>query len=288
MNILKNLLISLLVTFSALSYSESSVWEVSDGTNTLYLGGTFHMLKESDYPLPPEFEDAYKKVKWLVFETDIDVLGTPAFQQKFALKMKLPDGEKLQDHLSGEAYKALLEYTEKNHIDLNAYQGFRPQMITLIITLHELKKLGLTAQGVDSYFADKAGKDLKIKTKLESVDEQLDYLVNMGAGNESNLILQTLEDMKALPEEFSKLAVAWRKGDTDTLYQTGILPMIESYPKVYQSLLVERNNQWLPKIVQLLGHKEPKLVLVGALHLPGENGLLKQLEKKGYSVKQIR
>jgi uncharacterized protein YbaP (TraB family) len=60
---------------------------------------------------------------------------------------------------------------------------------------------------------------------------------------------------------------------------------MKDYPKVYQSLLVERNNNWLPKIERLIKQPEEKFILVGALHLIGEDGLLQQLKNRGYQVR---
>mgnify|MGYP001350447615 CR=1 FL=1 len=281
--------LSLIVTallFSCFSYAETSIWQVSNGKNTLYLGGTFHMLKPSDYPLPIEFENVYKKVNWLVFETDMDQLSSPEFQQKFLASMTLPTGQILADHLSAEAYAELIRYAANNQMDTAQLQRFKPQMIALIITLEELKKYGLTAEGVDNYFGNKAKADSKMVTKLESIDDQIRYISTMGANNESGLILQTIEDMEELPEVLNAMTTAWRSGDDNGLFENGIKPMLEDYPKIYQSLLVERNNNWMGKIEKLLAHPEEKFILVGALHLIGQDGLLQQLKNRGYQVQQ--
>ena len=244
------------------------------------------MLKPSDYPLPIEFENVYKKVNWLVFETDMDQLSSPEFQQKFLASMTLPTGQILADHLSAEAYAELIRYAANNQMDTAQLQRFKPQMIALIITLEELKKYGLTAEGVDNYFGNKAKADSKMVTKLESIDDQIRYISTMGANNESGLILQTIEDMEELPEVLNAMTTAWRSGDDNGLFENGIKPMLEDYPKIYQSLLVERNNNWMGKIEKLLAHPEEKFILVGALHLIGQDGLLQQLKNRGYQVQQ--
>lgn len=286
MNILRLPIIIFTLILSLTSHGETSIWQVSNGTNTVYLGGTFHMLKPSDYPLPKEFEEVYKKVNWLVFETDIAQLATPEFQQKFIKAMSLPSGQILIDQLSPQAYSGLIHYAAKNNIDTGRLQHYKPQMIGLIISLQELKKFGLTAQGVDSFMGEKGKIDGKMITKLESIDEQINYIATMGEGNESDLILQTLEDIKDLSHDLTIMSNAWRTGNNENLFETGIKPMMEDYPQVYRSLLVERNNNWLPKIERLIKQPEEKFILVGALHLIGEDGLLKQLMNRGYQVKQ--
>lgn len=281
-------LIIFTLLLSLISHAETSIWQVSNGSNTIYLGGTFHMLKPSDYPLPKEFEDVYKKVNWLVFETDIDQLETPEFQQKFIKAMTLPSGQILADQLSPQAYAGLIRYAAKNEIDTARLQHFRPQMVALIITIEELKKFGLTAQGVDNFIGDKAIQDGKIVTKLESIDDQISFIATMGKGNESDLILQTLEDIEDLSLNLTIMTDAWRTGDRENLFETGIKPMMEDYPQVYRSLLVERNNNWMQKIESLIKHPESKFILVGALHLVGKDGLLEQLKSKGYHVQQYK
>ncbi len=288
MNFIRLPLIITSLLFSFLSHAETSIWQVSNGQNTVYLGGTFHMLKPSDYPLPKEFEEVYKKVNWLVFETDIDQLETPEFQQKFIKAMSLPSGQILVDQLTPQAYSGLISYAAKNDIDTGRLQHFKPQMIGLIISLEELRKFGLTAQGVDDFIGDKGKADGKMITKLESIDEQIHYIATMGQGNESDLILQTLADIKDLPKDLTIMSTAWRSGNRQSLNDAGIKPMMEDYPQVYRSLLVERNNNWLPKIERLINHPEKKFILVGALHLVGKDGILEQLKNKGYQVEQYK
>ena len=88
------LILSLIFSLICLStLAETSLWKVSNGDKHIYLGGTFHMLAESDYPLPAEFEDTYQKVNWLVFETDISALESAEFQQQFQQAFLLPAGE---------------------------------------------------------------------------------------------------------------------------------------------------------------------------------------------------
>ncbi|NRA24096.1 MAG: TraB/GumN family protein [Oleispira sp.] len=287
MILIRLLIISFTLSLSLSSLAETSIWQVSNGKNSVYLGGTFHLLKPSDYPLPVEFEQVYNKVNWLVFETDIAQLSSPEFQQKFIKEMRLPSGQILVDQLSPQAYSALIHYAAQNDIDTGRLQHFKPQMVGLIISMEELKKLGLTAQGVDDFMGKKAEKDGKMVTKLESIDEQIHYISTISQGNESDLILQTLNDIKDLPEDLDMMTQAWRSGNSKNLFETGIKPMMKDYPQVYQSLLVERNDNWLPKIENLIKHPEEKFILVGALHLIGKDGLLQKLKEKGYQVKQF-
>ncbi len=56
---------------------------------------------------------------------------------------------------------------------------------------------------------------------------------------------------------------------------------------MYQRLLVERNKNWMPKIEALFTRRGRALVVVGAAHLVGPDGLLAMLRSKGYIVEQL-
>jgi uncharacterized protein YbaP (TraB family) len=83
---------------------------------------------------------------------------------------------------------------------------------------------------------------------------------------------------------------AWRQGDDAALDRSGSADMRERYPKLYQQLLVDRNRAWLPKIETLLqpAASGNALVVVGALHLVGRDGLVAMLQARGYRVQRLR
>ena len=79
---LSYLLVLLALFFAHHAYADSSVWKVVKGEDYLFIGGTVHMLSESDYPLPQEYEKAYSQSERLVFETDILESKTQEFKEK--------------------------------------------------------------------------------------------------------------------------------------------------------------------------------------------------------------
>ena len=81
---MRKIIMSLMLVLFTCSWAvaESSVWKAQKGTSVLYLGGTCHILREADYPLPPEFDRAYKAADILVFETDLGKFQEPETQQK--------------------------------------------------------------------------------------------------------------------------------------------------------------------------------------------------------------
>lgn len=276
----------LLVLFllPSLGFAETSLWKISKNGNHLYLGGTIHVLKKTDYPLPVEFTHAFKKSDKLVLETDIEKAKSPEFGKKMMQMMMLPAGKSLKDILSKKTFNRLKQYLAAKNIPIDNFLGYRPSMIVLILTVIELKTMGMMEGGVDEYFYKKSKLAGKSVDHFETVDEQLAFIQTMGQGNEDDMIMSSINDMSRMSSMMDLIKSAWLKGDEKKLVKVALEDMIRDYPGVYQTLLVKRNNNWMPHIEHMMQDKPVEMILVGALHLVGKVGLLQQLRNKGYRV----
>ena len=133
----------------------------------------------------------------------------------------------------------------------------------------------------------KAIKDQKNLGQLESVESQLAFLSTLGQGQEDEMIAYTLEDIKNLPTVMEEIKKTWRSGDMTALEELAVTPLKKDFPNVYQKMLVDRNNAWLPQIQAMLITGEVEFILVGSLHLAGDDGLLEQLSARGYEVQKF-
>jgi len=160
-------------------------------------------------------------------------------------------------------------------------------MLSMTLTLLELDKLGVGSFGVDQFYYNQARRDRKTTLELESAQQQIEFLASMGEGQEDLMIEQTLEDIDTLAEQFSVMIKSWREGDIAQLEALFIEPMKNEFNAVYQQLLVQRNQNWMPQINALLKTADTEMVLVGCAHLIGEDGLVDQLRKAGLRVTQL-
>jgi len=277
--------LSLLIASAA---QAASVWQVSNGKNTLYLAGTIHILSPDDYPLPAQFERAYEDAEVMVFETDISAMNTPAIQQKSMQMLTYTDGTTIDQVLKKETLEKLESHLKERGVPLANLQTFKPTLLALTLTMIEFQAIGLTTQGVDAFYYTTAMGDGKTRSWLETPEQQLSFIANMALGDEDDMILYTLKDLESLPSRMTDLKQAWRNGNMEKLAEVGLTPWIKEYPEIYQSILVDRNNNWLPEIKEMLSTPKVEMVLVGALHMAGEHGLLKQLAEQGYTIKQLK
>ena len=278
------LLISLLIPCFA--GAETSLWRVKQGSHQVIIGGTIHLLGKSDYPLPDEFEQAFREADSLVLEADLAELSTPDNQAKLAQSLVYPKGTTLKSQINSKTYRALTRYCKASDLEASTMLTMKPSLVVITLTMAELQRLGLANSGVDQFYFDKAKKSGKPVTSLESAATQIQALVSMGKGHENELILSTIKELKSMPKFTLAIKQAWRNGNLAELEQIGIKTMQTEFPEMNQTLLTTRNNAWLPKIKAMLATPGRELILVGTLHLAGKDGVLAQLQQQGYVVEQ--
>jgi len=276
-----------LLLFSVDSLAQSSVWLATKNGNTVYLGGTIHMLRADDYPLPPEFETAYAEADSLYFEIDIDQMNDPVAQLGMLQRLMYTDGRTLQTVLNNEAYSTLTDYVAKFGMPMLMLQNMKPGMLMSTLELLEFQTRGFTPDGVDMHFHQRAKADGKTIEAFETVDEQIGFIENMGEGEESEYVLLSLRDLEKIDDDIESMASIWRNGEADDLVELFVEDMEETIPGVYQTLLLDRNNKWMPTIEAMFNDSDTEFILVGVAHLVGEDGLVQHLRNRGYQVNQL-
>lgn len=265
----------------------STVWQISSGSQVLYLAGTIHQLRSADYPLPEEFYSVYQRADKLVFETDMALLSDPLTQRRMQQAVTYQDGTTLQQKVSAPVYNKLAAKWQQAGLPPLLLKFIRPGGVVMTLTMAQLRESGIDAEGIDQHFHLRASSDSKPVIGLESVDLQIGYLADMGVGNEDSFLQQTLAELEQSSEFMDQLIQAWRDGDLVQLERLIIEDMRRDFPAIYHSLLVQRNLNWLPQIQTMLNDGPVELVLVGAGHLVGPDGLLQKLKSQGYTVRQV-
>ncbi|MEN8189364.1 MAG: TraB/GumN family protein [Thermodesulfobacteriota bacterium] len=270
--------------FNGNGWAKSPVWKISKNGHHLFVGGTIHLLTNSDYPLPSAFETAYNSSELLVLETDLQKFSAPEFQQTILQNTMYSGEQDITQFLKPDTMQSLETHLASRGIPMEPMLKFKPGMLSITLTMIEFQRLGLVGTGVDQFYSLKALNEERTIEHLETVYDQIDFLSKMGEGNENKLIEHTLNDLGNLPKLFGSMKQAWKDGDNAQLQRVALDPWKGSFPKVYKGLLVDRNNHWMPKIEKMLKTKEVELILFGALHLVGEHGILTQLKARGYTV----
>lgn len=280
------ILILLILFFSFSCSSQSSVWKIEGKGTKMYVGGSIHILREQDYPLPKEFKTAFDKSNTIVLEANINEQNKQSLAQEMMGLTLYSSDKSLKTELEENVYHKLDSAFSKSGLSLERMVGLKPVMAVLTLTQVELMKLGVTKEGVDSYFLKKASEKGKNLLFLENIEDQIKLIVQMGEGIENDYVLQSLNELKFYRDTFEKSIELWRKGNNSQWLEQ-INEYKNDYPELYQSLLVERNNNWIPLLEKYLETPEIEFVVVGAMHLPGPDGILLKMKEKGYKVEQL-
>ena len=265
--------------------AKSFLWKIESGSRVLYLAGSVHALTADVYPLNPAFEGAFADADMLVEEIDLSQGDLLTLGPMLLAKGMYQDGRTFDSAVSKETLALVLKRLD-SPMAQQLIRGMKPWMVMLMLTAMQVQQAGLDVNlGLDKYFFDKAQAARKTVVGLETAESQIDRFDRMPEALQEQLLRGTLEDLDAQSTELATIVAAWQRGDALSLERT-LLGGFKEYPVAYQSLIVERNNNWMPQLEMCLARPTPCLVVVGAAHLIGSDGLLALLQKRGYRVEQ--
>ncbi|KAB7764863.1 TraB/GumN family protein [Xanthomonas maliensis] len=268
------------------------LWKVEGRGGTLYLLGSFHLLKPTDYPLSADVMQTLSKADRLVFELPPADAQSPDLAARMLQAARRSDGRRLQDVLDARTWAALAAYAERHGMALEPLQTLQPWFVALSISIADMTRHGMDpAAGLDHYLMAQAQARGKPAEGLERADEQIAMLAGMSPKEQRQLLRETLDEADA-SAQLRELHAAWRRGDVQTLSSQMAEDMRRQYPALYQRINVDRNARWVPHLTQWLELRQGKdqgttLVVVGALHLLGRDGVVERLRARGYRVERI-
>ena len=259
-------------------------WQVAGKHNTVYLLGSVHVLHANDHALPAVTDAAYADAEVLVEELDLyaamgDMFGPEALALQF-----LPQGQGLSAVLGPELYDKLRAAAKPLGLDMDYISRMQPWYIASTISSLRLLKAGYSpGDGVDFQFAARAHRDEKPIVGLETAAEQLGFFASMPMAEQRKFLAATLEDSEGA-DELREITEAWRKGDLVAL-EAELKQGMEEEPELFEKIVLQRNRNWLPRLEQMLADPDQDyLVVTGALHMIGPQGLVEQLRAKGYKI----
>lgn len=195
--------------------------------------------------------------------------------------MKLKEG-KLKDMFSEDEWTQLDTYfQEKFKTPLITFNDFSPFYVQSMIMQAQMGSKA--AKAVDMHFYDEARKRRMKVRGIETLDEQLSAINDLPVEDQKQMLLDAIDqDYKSGMDEMMKL---YRKGDLD-----GLQDMSEEEDmgdEFEESLVTDRNKVMADRVIPMIKEKAT-FIGVGALHLPGEEGLIELLRSAGYSVEPVK
>ena len=266
-----------------------------------YVVGTYHLAPASFVDSIPGAREAFASVEQVCGELDMRDLQAPGNVVKMTDAMRIPDGKSLKELLSEDEMARLNAYMRSvmgvdftnPMIDMQMGK-FTPAAVMTQLQIVQYMKVtpGFNpAALIDVYFQNEAAKARKPVIGFENVDFQVSVLYK---GSSLERQKEQLFCMVGNPEKtlqtVKDIANAYFAQELAKLEQLANEDMdgdCGSTPEEKDALIYNRNADWAEKIPAIIGEK-PTLFVVGALHLPGERGLLQLLKNKGYTVESVK
>ena len=279
-------LAALCLLCSLSAHAQSPVWALRGSHNTVYLAESVHLLKADNATLPAAFDRAYAAAKTIVMEIDLSSLD-PTAVQDFMLQHGVLKGTTLQQQLGAQRYGKLTAEAARLGLPMAALDQLAPWAIALSLTDLEYLQLGYDPeQGVEMQIERRAQQDGKPILGLETLEQQLGQLEGLTSSQQTRFLELTLEDMQDADHDTDELLRAWRSGDTQHLADL-MSREYREFPELYRALVTDRNARWLPQIERFLRDDHDYMVVVGALHLVGRDGLLELARRDGINASAV-
>ncbi len=286
--LLKTATLVLSITFlSPGIQAKSCLWKATSKKGMLYIQGSVHLLKSNDYPLPPAIETAYTDSDILILEADMKAMLDPETQKMIMAKALLKGDQTLESILQPEVYAQLSTKLADAGLPSPVIQKFKPWFATMTLMLTKMQAMGFDPKlGLDQYFYGKAVSDQKPVVGLETVKFQIDLFDALAESNQNDYTKRALDELGLIETILDQLMLAWKKGDIEGLGKL-MLKSFEDYPDLHERFVIERNKNWIKIINSRASKKKTHMIVVGAAHLPGKEGLLELLKEKGYALEQL-
>ena len=266
----------------------SPVWAIHGAHNTVYLAGSVHLLKANDAVLPAAFNRAYSSSKGLVMELDPANLNPTEAASWMLTNGMLPEGMTLRRKLGDTRYRRVEAEATRLGVPLETLEQFQPWVIGLQLLEVQYQQLGFQPDaGVEQQLDQRAQADGKSIRGLETLSEQLGVLGALSDDDQARFLELIVTEMHDVDSDTQQVIAAWRAGDAAKLAAL-LSDEYKSFPALYRTLVSDRNRHWVPQIEQLLRDNQDSFVVVGALHLVGDGGLLELLRRDGFRCEQLQ
>jgi uncharacterized protein YbaP (TraB family) len=269
--------------------SQGLLWEISRaGSPTSYVFGTIHVTDSRVLDLPQEVRSAMASSQSGAFELD----HRQSDMSSVALSMLLRDGRTLEDVTGKPLFTRIARAAQRYGLMREQLQLMKPWGVMLMLNFppQELSRVTAGKQPLDLWLQSemlRAGKEIH---GLETFEEQISIFDGMEDWEQVGLLEATVEQNDQINAWFERLIALYLSRDLNAMYELSVELSAKVDPRLVETferqLLFQRNKRMVARMIPLLD-KTSAFVAVGALHLPGNTGILHLLELQGYEVRAI-
>jgi uncharacterized protein len=255
---------------------------VSPDGRQSWLLGTLHSEDARLLNFPPVLEQALRQADTVALEL---VPGHEAMD-RLASAMQLPEGHELADYLDDDLYERVIAALRDHGMQPEAIARLRPWAAALTLAQPPVT----TGRFMDLVLAQRATAHGAVALGLETMAEQLAFFSGMEKNAHIALLESAVDDHEQDGEAFEALVQAWLAADLDKLVELAEAQLSDLPARVRHHFrhagIVERNRNMAQRAQPLI-ERGGAMIAVGALHLPGPEGMVALLREQGNRVEAI-
>jgi uncharacterized protein YbaP (TraB family) len=300
---MRKLLLIATAIIASITYSQAQIlYRISgNGLETpSYIVGTYHLAPASFADSIPGMKTAIEGTQQVCGELDMMDAFKPENAARLMQSQMLPEETTLSSLLTAEQLerlnKLLLDVMGSNLND-EAFAAqidkMTPAALSTTLSLSSyMKKVESfnPMELIDNYFQMLALQNGKAVKGFETVDFQMGVLFGAPLEKQVNDLMCMVDHFKDTEEMVNLITTAYFSQDL-----TQIEEAMEQESKIdcgtteedEDILINNRNRNWVELMPDMMA-KQPTLFVVGAGHLCGEKGVLKLLEKAGYTIEGMK
>lgn len=280
--------------------NDALLWEVKSDTATIYLAGSIHVADEDTYPLQQKLLDAFNSSDAIAVEVDVVAMQKDMeLMNEMSNMMIYSDGTNLKDHVSEETIALFNQYVEEHGISgltseqIELLYIYKPWVLQSLISSDLTVEAGFDGNlGIDMYFINQANEKGMEIIEVESAMFQYTMLDNYSSELQELLLRGAIEgDREESIQELKDMLDIWERGDIaglEELLASETEDLTEDELKLYdeynKAMIVNRNIAMTDKVEELLKGDKDVFYMVGSAHMVGEEGIVKLLQERGYTV----
>ncbi|XAZ23210.1 TraB/GumN family protein [Sinorhizobium sp. B11] len=272
-------------------------WQIEKpGLKPSWLLGTMHVTDPRVLSLPPRAQEAHDGADTIVIESD-EILDEKKATASLLMRpdlMMFTDGTTIEKLLSPEDYTRLEDGLKQRGIPLSAVSRMRPWMIASAVALPacEMARKAKGVQFLDQKIAADAAAEGKQVKGLETLAEQLQAMAELPTEFHLKSLIETLElgaKMNDVVETMTDIYLSGDIGMTMPMLKTVTPEGSEEdsdYAAFEQRIILDRNKVMAERAAPILANGNV-FMAVGALHLPGKEGVIELLRQQGFTVTAV-
>lgn len=278
------ILIGLAALLPAPVLASGLLWSISDGeTLQGYLLGTVHSEDPRLTELSQATEAAFDQSATFAMELVPDL----ATLNRLNEAMYYQDDHRLGDAVGSDLYDRVVPLLAEYGVPETQAARLKPWAAAVMLSVPPPD----TGLFMDFALAMRAAGEGKQVVGLETVDEQLAFLEGMPSSDQRAMLAVAVAEHDQLADAHHRIVALYLTGDLDALSEFADAEMskISESAQTYfrEAGLEQRNQRMLERLQALLG-EERVFAAVGALHLPGDGGLVALLREAGYTLKPLQ